>query len=138
MLLTIKPYILKEYATVFGKGSYKIVKGAIAVARGTKFGTLQTTAGCINMAAIAEGASGSFLWHNRLVHMSDKGMKMFVAKISLEGLKSIDMDLCESFVMGKHKRVSFTKTPREPQNVRLEMIHTNVWGPSPVSSLEGS
>ena len=65
-------------------------------------------------------------------------MKMLVAKGALEGLKSVDMGLCESCVMGKQKRVSFTKTPREPKKVRLEMVHTDVWGPSPVSSLGGS
>ena len=36
------------------------------------------------------------------------------------------------------KKVSFTKTPREPKKLRLEMVHTDVWGPSPVSSLGGS
>ena len=68
------------YAAEFGKGSWKIVKGAMVVARGTKYGTLYTTAGCINMVVLAEGASSSCLWHNRLGHMSTKGMKMLVAK----------------------------------------------------------
>ena len=68
------------FAAEFGKGTWKIVKGDMVVARGTKSGTLYTTAGCINMAAVAEGASGSCLWHNRLGHMSTKGMKMLVAK----------------------------------------------------------
>ena len=126
------------YATDFGKGWWKSVKDAMVVARGTKSGTLYTTAGCINMTVVAEGASGSCLWHNRLGHMSGKGMKMLVAKGALEGLKSVDMGLCESCVMGKQERVSFTKTPREPKKVRLEMVHTDVWGPSPVSSLGGS
>ena len=40
--------------------------------------------------------------------------------------------------MGKQKRVSFTKTLREPKKVWLEIVHTNVWGLSPVSSLGGS
>ena len=40
--------------------------------------------------------------------------------------------------MGKQKRVSFTKIPREPRKVQLEMVNTDVWGPSPVSSLGGS
>ncbi|XP_069154482.1 uncharacterized protein [Solanum lycopersicum] len=72
------------------------------------------------MAAIAEGASGSCPWHNRLGHMRDKGMKMLVAKGSLECLKSVDMGLCESSVMGKQKRVSFPKTPMDPKNVPLK------------------
>ena len=74
------------YAAEFGKRS-------MVVARGTKSGTLYTSVGCINMAAVAEGASGSCLWHNRLVHMRTKGMKMLVAKGALEGLKSVDMGL---------------------------------------------
>ena len=70
------------------------MKGAMVVARGTKSGTLYTTARCINMVAVAEGASGSCLWYNRLGYMSNKGMKMLVAKGALEGLKSVDMGLC--------------------------------------------
>ena len=52
----------------------------------------------------------------------------------LEGVKSIDMDVCASCVMKKYKRVSFTKAAKKPQKVRLEMVHTDVQGPSPVSS----
>ena len=84
------------------------------------------------MAVIAEGASSSCMWHNRLGHISSKRMKMLVAKGALEGLKSVDMGLCGSCVMGKQKRVSFTKTPGEPKKVWLKMVHTDVWGPSPV------
>ena len=62
------------------------MKSDMVVARGTKSGTLYTTAGCINMTAVAEGASGSCMWHNRLGHMSTKGMKMLVAKGALESL----------------------------------------------------
>ena len=86
-------------------------EGAMVVARRTKSGTLYTTTGCINMAVVAKGASGSYLWHNRLGHMNTKGMKMLVAKEALEGLKSVDRGLCESCVMGKQNRVSFTKIP---------------------------
>ena len=85
------------------------------------------------MVVVAEGASSSCLWHNRLGHMSAKGMKMLVAKEALEGLKSVDIGLCESCDMGKQKRVSFRKTPREPKKVWLEMVHINVWERSPVS-----
>ena len=97
------------YAADFGKGSWKIVKGAMVVARGTKSGTVYTTAGCINMAVVAKGVSGSCLWNNRLGHMSTKGMKMLVEKGALEGLKSVDIGLCESCVMGKHKKSKLHK-----------------------------
>ena len=79
------------------------MKGAMVVARGTKSRTLYTTAGCINMAVVDEGASGSCLWNNRLGHMSAKGMKMLVGKGALAGLESVDMGLCGSCVMAKRK-----------------------------------
>ncbi|VFQ62075.1 unnamed protein product [Cuscuta campestris] len=44
-LISIGQLDNKGYAAEFGKGSWKIVKGAMVVARGTKFGTLYTTAG---------------------------------------------------------------------------------------------
>ena len=62
------------------------MKGAMVVARGTKYGTFYTNARCINMVVVAEGDSGSCMWHNRLGHMSTKGMKMLVAKGALESL----------------------------------------------------
>ena len=37
------------------------MKGAVVVARDTKSGTLYTTVGCMNIAAIAESASNSSL-----------------------------------------------------------------------------
>ena len=50
------------------------------------------------MAAVAEGASGSCLWQNRLGHMSTKGMNMLVAKGALEGLNSVDMGLSRAML----------------------------------------
>ena len=114
------------YATELGKSSWKIMKGAMVVARGTKSGTLYTTIGCMNIAAVAESASNLSLWHNRLGHMSVKGMKMLAAKGVLEGLKYVDVGPCENCVMSKHKRVSFTRTARELKKVRLKMVHTDV------------
>ena len=102
-LISIGQLDCRGYATEFRKGSWKIVKGAMVVARSTKYGTLYTTTGCIIMDAATEGASGSCLWHKRVGHMSAKEMKMLVAKGALEGLKSIDMGLCESCVVGKKK-----------------------------------
>ena len=70
--------------------------------------------------------------------MSEKGMKVLHSKNFLPGLKCVNMDLCESCVYGKQKRVSFVKTRKENKRVKLELVHTNVWGPTQVSSLSGS
>ena len=65
------------------------------------------------MTVVVESASNSSIWHNRLGHMSVKGMKMPVAEEVLEGLKSVDMSPYENCIMSKQKRVSFTKMVRE-------------------------
>ncbi|RVX02908.1 Retrovirus-related Pol polyprotein from transposon TNT 1-94 [Vitis vinifera] len=53
------------------------------------------------------------LWHRRLGHMSEKGMKMLLSKGKLPELKT-------------------------PKAEKLELVHTDLWGPSPVASLGGS
>ena len=47
------------------------------------------------------------LWHNRLGHMSEKGMKVLHSKKVLPGLKCVNMDFYESCVYGKQKRMNF-------------------------------
>jgi hypothetical protein len=56
----------------------------------------------------------------------------------LPDLKQIDLDFCEHCVYGKHKRVRFARVRKEKKNERLELVHTDVWGPAQVSSLGGS
>ena len=52
---------------------------------------------------IATVDSYTALWHNRLGHMSEKGMKLLHSKKVLPGLKCVNMDFCESCVYGKKK-----------------------------------
>ena len=46
--------------------------------------------------------------------------------------------MCESCILGKQKKVSFLKIDRTPKAKKLELIHTDLWGPSPVASFGGS
>ena len=64
-------------------------------------------------------------------------MKMMLSKAKLSKLKYIDFDMCESCILGKQKNVSFLKTGRTPKAEKLELVHTDLWGP-PVASLRGS
>ena len=63
---------------------------------------------------------------------------MLLSKGKLPKLKSIDFDMCESCILGKQKNVSFLKTSKTPKAEKLELVHTDLWGPSPVASLGGS
>jgi len=103
-LISISQLDSIDYKTEFGNGSWKMVKGALVVARGMKSGTSYTTGGCTNLVAnVAESSCSTSLWHSRLGHMSEKGLKITAVRGSLPGLKSVDMGLCESCVFGKQK-----------------------------------
>ena len=91
-----------------------------------------------NTIAVAVASTDTSLWHCKLGHMSEKGMKMLLSKGKLPESKSIDFDMCESYILGKQKNVSFLKTNKTPKAEKLELVHTDLWGPSPVTSLGGS
>ena len=88
--------------------------------------------------AIAETSTDTSLWHHRLGHMSEKGMKMLLSKGKLPKLKFADFEMCESYILGKQKKVSFLKTGRTPKAEKLELVHIDLWGLSLVASLGGS
>ena len=70
--------------------------------------------------------------------MSEKWMKTHLSKGKLPDLKNVDVGLCEDCIFGKQKKFSFAKIVKTPKVEKLELVHTDVWGPSPVSSLAGS
>lgn len=126
------------YTTTFGNGSWKITKGNLVVARGFKRGTLYATAIERDTIATVDHGRDTTLWHRRLGHMSEKGMKLLASKEKLPNLKHVELGLCEDCIYGKQKRVSFSKVGRTPKKEKLELVHTDVWGPAPVTSLGGS
>ena len=81
----------------------------------------------LNLVSIGNETS---LWHNRLGHMSEKGMKMLHSNGSLPNLKEVDLGFCEDCVYGKQKRVNFLKVGNEKKSHKLELVHTDVWGPA--------
>ena len=108
------------------------------MARGRKTDTLYMTSSPRDTIAVVEASTETSLWHRRLGHMSEKGMKILPLKGKLLELKSINLDMCESYILGKQKMVSFLKTGRTLKAVKLESVHTDLWGPSPAASLGGS
>ena len=90
------------------------------------------------MVAVAAGNDDASLWHNRLGHMSKKGMKELLSKGTLSELKNVHFDMCESRIMGKQKKLSFLTGSKKLRATKLELVHTYLWGPFPVASLGGS
>ena len=49
------------------------------------------------------------LWHQRLGHIGEKGLRLLHDKGMVEGMSncSLDFDFCEHFVYGKQNKVIF-------------------------------
>ena len=91
----------ESHAILFVGGTWKVTKGAKVLARGKKTGTLYMTSSPKNTIAVANASTDTSLWHYRLGHISEKGMRMMLSKEKLPELKSIDFDMCESCILGK-------------------------------------
>ena len=48
------------------------------------------------------------------------------------------MNFCKHYVYGEQKIVIFIRVGKVKKNQKLELVHTDVWGPTQVSSLGGS
>ncbi|KAL2232590.1 UNVERIFIED_CONTAM: Retrovirus-related Pol polyprotein from transposon TNT 1-94 [Sesamum indicum] len=110
----------------FGDAKWKISRGAMTLARGLKSGTLYMAGGSSSNIPFAGTVSQANLWHNRLGHMSEKGMNVLKSKGRLPELKSVEVGHCEHCVFGKQKRVSFLTTGRTPRKKKLELVHIDL------------
>ena len=75
---------------------------------------------------VAKASNDTSLWHHRLGHMSEKGMKMLLSKGKLPELKSVDFNMCESCILRKQKKLSFLNISRTPKVEKMELVHTDL------------
>jgi len=76
------------------------------------------------------------LWHQRLGHIGEKGLRILHGKGMVEamGNSSLDFYFCENCVYGKQNRVSFSSRGKRAKQI-LELVHNDVFGPMKVPSL---
>ncbi|RVX16095.1 Retrovirus-related Pol polyprotein from transposon TNT 1-94 [Vitis vinifera] len=96
------------HAILLSMGTWKVIKRTRVLARGKKTGTLYMTSCPRDTIAVADASTDTSLWHSKLGHMR------------------------------KQKNVSFLKTGKTPKAEKLELVYTDLWGPSLVASLGGS
>eukprot|EP00253_Pinus_taeda_P030009 PITA_30009 len=102
--------------TVFEKDTYKMVRGALVLMRGVQIGTLYKLLGsiiidgCNNYMVLESGVENlvvsrekTMLWHQRLGHIREKGLRILHGNGMIEGMSnySIDFDFCKHCVYGK-------------------------------------
>ena len=91
-----------------------------------------------NVVVVAEDNIDAGQWHNRIGHMSQKRMRELLSKGKLPGLKTVNFDMCGSYVMGNQKKLSFLIGGGKLKATKLELVHNDLWGPSSVASITGS
>ncbi|KAK2997398.1 hypothetical protein RJ639_024918 [Escallonia herrerae] len=136
-LISISGLDRKGYFMAFGEKQWKVIKGSMVVTRGERVGTLYTLSGTRNHSislAFTENQITT-LWHHRLGHLSESGMRILHSKNALPGMKNIQLDFCAGCVDGKQKRVSFRRDGKEKKIERLKLVHTDVYGPTTVDPL---
>jgi hypothetical protein len=123
-----------------------MVRGAMVLLNGVRFGTLYKLQGSI----ISDGCNSSIvpnigveeertptvygenvmLWHQRLGHIEEKGLRLLHGKCMVEGMSncSLDFDFCEHCLYGKQNRVRFPSGAMREEGI-LQLVHSDVFGP---------
>ena len=83
-------------------------------------------------------AKGTELWHNRLSHMSEKGLMILAKKNLLSGMKSASLKKCAHCLAGKQTRVTFRTSPPLRKPNTFDLVYYNVCGPMKTKTLGGS
>jgi hypothetical protein len=76
------------------------------------------------------------LWHQRLGHIEENGLRLLHVKGMVEGMssESLYFDLCEHCVYGKQNQVRFPSSATRVEGI-LQLVHIDVFGPMLVPSL---
>jgi hypothetical protein len=76
------------------------------------------------------------LWHQRLGHIEEKGLRLLHGKGMVDGMSkcSLDFDFYEHCVYGKKNRVRFPSGVMRAEGI-LQLVHNDVFGSVSVPSL---
>ncbi|KAE8735271.1 DNA repair protein RAD51-like protein 1 [Hibiscus syriacus] len=111
------------------KGIMKVFRGALVVLKGEKIAAnLYMLKGETLLEAEASVASCSsdsvMLWHQKLGHMSEQGMKVLVEQKLLPGLTKVSLTLCEHCIT---KRMNKTLLERTRAMLRDACLEKSFW-----------
>lgn len=124
-------------------GIMKIAKGALVVMKAEKVAanlymlqgeTLQEAEASVSSSSCGE--ESTMMWHRKLGHMSERGLKILSELKLLPGLKMVSLPFCEQCVISKQHRLKFSTSSSRSRGI-LELIHSDVWQ-APVTSLGGA
>ncbi|KAL5554210.1 hypothetical protein UlMin_041611 [Ulmus minor] len=120
-------------------GILKVSKGIMTVMKGQKRNGLYSLVGSTITGTSAVGSQPeqdkTRLWHMRLGHVSERGLKELSNQSLLCGDSVGKLEFCEHCIVGKQSRLKFN-TGLHTLSGTLDYVHSNVWGPARVNSHE--
>jgi len=82
-------------------------------------------------------SSSFYLWHSRLGHVSSSRLRFLASTGVLGNLKTCDIFYCSGCNLAKFSALPFNQSISVSSSP-FDLIHSNVWGPSPISIKGGS
>ena len=136
-LLSIGKFDEDGYAFSGKDGMMKISKGVMVVLKAERVRNLYRLIGEMKVGVVSETSMESVkIWHQRLGHMGEHGLKILYDRKLLPGSQSIDLDFCEHCLYGKQNRLHFAGNTNKSKDI-LELIHLDTWE-APILSRGGA
>ncbi|GJV83550.1 RNA-directed DNA polymerase, eukaryota [Tanacetum coccineum] len=82
-------------------------------------------------------SSAFYLWHSRLVHVSGSRLRFLASTGALEKLDAHDISDCSGCKLAKFSALPFDNSVSS-SNAPFDLVHSDVWGPSPIYTKGGS
>ncbi|RVW62457.1 Retrovirus-related Pol polyprotein from transposon TNT 1-94 [Vitis vinifera] len=97
------------FCNTFRDSQWKLTRGSMVIAKGNKSSSLYLMQARVIDSSInvVDDDSTFELWHNRLGHMSEKGLMILAKKNLRSGMKKGSLKRCAHCLAGKQTRVAF-------------------------------
>ena len=140
-LLSLGTLDKSSYNFKVENGKLTISKGVMVFMKGQKRNGLyilegHTLKGLVGSMLRIE-TDKTILWHRRLGHLSDWGLKELHKQGLLCGDNINKIDFCQYCILGKQHRLAFKVSIHKSKDV-LEYVHLDLWGTTRVSTYGGN
>ena len=86
---------------------------------------------------LSPSSSSFYLWHSRLGHVSSSRLRFLASTGALGNLQTCDISDCSGCKLAKFSALPFNRSISVSSSP-FDLIHSDVWGPSPVATKGGS
>ena len=95
-----------------------------------------TTTVDLSFFCLSPSSSSFYLWHSRLGYVSSSRLRFLASTGALEDLNTCDISDCSECKLIKFSVLPFNQSIFVSSSP-FDLIHSNVWGPSPISIKRG-